>query len=255
MKNLVYNTVGRAREYSPLAFEIYDGCDHACEYCFTQKKGNDVRNVKQIPDLVKSLENELKVTKPTKQILLSFGCDPYCNYNNICGDTGKVIKVFAENNCKVAVLSKGGARCGGDIQLFKSMGKNFKYGTTLTFLDEEKSLRIEPNAATPKNRIATLEILKENDIKTFVSFEPVIEPKETIAVLKECLPFVDQFKIGKINYFEDKYQTVDWTKFLYEIVDILRSNNKQFYIKWSLQEFDTESILTAVEKDMDALSL
>ncbi len=31
---LIYVPKGRAREYSPLALNLYRGCEHRCSYCY-----------------------------------------------------------------------------------------------------------------------------------------------------------------------------------------------------------------------------
>ena len=33
----IYEPKGKAREYSPLALNLYDGCDHGCKYCYVPK--------------------------------------------------------------------------------------------------------------------------------------------------------------------------------------------------------------------------
>ena len=32
--NVIYEPKGRAREYSPLACNLYMGCTHGCKYCY-----------------------------------------------------------------------------------------------------------------------------------------------------------------------------------------------------------------------------
>jgi DNA repair photolyase len=31
---IIYEPTGKAREYSPLAANLYSGCDHNCDFCF-----------------------------------------------------------------------------------------------------------------------------------------------------------------------------------------------------------------------------
>lgn len=32
--SVIYEPRGRAREYAPLACNVYSGCDHGCKYCY-----------------------------------------------------------------------------------------------------------------------------------------------------------------------------------------------------------------------------
>ena len=97
--------------------------------------------------------------------------------------------------------------------------------------------------------------MKENKIKTWVSFEPVINPSETLDLIKKVLSFIDVFKIGKLNHNKEIENKIDWTTFLYEIISILRKENKNFYIKSDLAKFDKDDVLTENEKDMDSLNI
>ena len=103
----------------------------------------------------------------------------------------------------VAVLSKGGKKMLRDLDIFKEFGDRITVGATLTFLDDKKSKEWEPYASTPSERLETLKILHENGIKTFASFEPTIEPEESLALIHRTLEdnSVDYYKIGKINNY------------------------------------------------------
>lgn len=37
--HIIYKTTGRAREYSELAVNLYQGCAHACAYCYAPAAG------------------------------------------------------------------------------------------------------------------------------------------------------------------------------------------------------------------------
>ena len=74
-----------------------------------------------------------------------------------------------------------------DLDLFRAFGERIAVGTTLTFLDQEKSREWEPYASTPEERLETLKILHESGIRTFASFEPTIEPRESLALIERTL--------------------------------------------------------------------
>ena len=140
-----------------------------------------------------------------------------------------------------------------DLDIFKTFGDRITVGTTLTFLDEEKSKYWEPYAALPSERLETLKILHDDGIKTFASFEPTIEPEESLALIRKTLELdcVDHYKIGKINNYksEDKWQ--DWAKYLQDCVNLLRPTGKQVYYKFCLRKLAPNIELLPEEKNPD----
>ena len=71
-----------------------------------------------------------------------------------------------------------------------------EFATTLTFLDEQKSRQWEPGTAIPEERIESLRKAHELGIRTRVSLEPIIEPAESIEIIRRTHTFVDLFKVG-----------------------------------------------------------
>lgn len=237
----IYEPRGKAREYSPLALNIYMGCTHGCKYCYApnciQKSREDYYK-KPLPrkDIVEGLEKELsKRERIREQVLLSFIGDVYCETQDNNKTTREVLEVLLKYKVPTAILTKGGFRCLNDIDLFQRFGKHIQVGTTLTFDNDKDSEEWEPGAASPSQRLETLQILKDNGIKTFASFEPVIVPEQSLNLMEECLGIVDTFKVGKINNYKGLDKSIDWTDFLSRTVDGLREAGASFYIKHDLR--------------------
>jgi DNA repair photolyase len=80
--SLIYVPKGNAREYSPLALNIYKSCSHKCLYCFcpeysyTPPQNFFCLGVPK-KDILNKLEKELKKNTPKEQVLLSFISDLY----------------------------------------------------------------------------------------------------------------------------------------------------------------------------------
>jgi len=255
---LIYEPKGKAREYSPLALNVYNGCDFGCNYCYTKIiKRSPLANcfAKERTSFLIKLEKELSKNIYTEQILLSFMCDPYCTTDIELCKTRGALKLLNANDCLVAVLTKSGKNCLRDIDIFKQFGKKIKVGATLTFIDEIQSKKIEPNAAPPDDRIETLKQLHKKGIKTFVSIEPVIDPEQSLELMEKTLTFTDHYKIGKMNYYEKNFPMIDWAKFLKDAVKLMRKNKKKFYIKKDLAKFDIDKKLKCCEIDHDALNI
>lgn len=256
--SIIYKPSGMAREYSPYALNIYIGCSHRCRYCYAphtlQRKNEDYFG-RPMPrkDILKLLERDLKKNVYKEQVLLSFVGDNYCESADNGETMREVLKLLNEYKVPVAVLSKGGKKMLRDLDIFKSYGDRITVGTTLTFISEEKSKFWEPYASLPKERLETLKILHDNGIKTFASFEPTIEPEESLALIRKTLEMdcVDHYKIGKINNYksEDKWQ--DWPKYLQDCIDLLRPAKKQVYYKFCLRKLAPSIELTPEEKNPD----
>lgn len=237
MEKIIYVPRGKAREYSPYALNIYNGCDHNCKYCYIQtmpfRKQITNEGIKPRKDIVEKLEKQLKKQEITEQVLLCFMGDPYCKADTQYKTTRDILKLLLKHDVPTAILSKGGKRILRDIDLFKEF-QNIKIGTTLTLLEEDESLYHEPGATLPRERIEVLRILHHQGIKTWVSFEPVIRALTTYQLLELSYPFVDQYKVGKMNHFKSD---IDWKEFGNNIVKKLIKYNKRFYIKKDLYKY------------------
>lgn len=247
-----------AREYSPYALNIYIGCSHRCKYCYAphtlqRKTENYFGKPEPRKDILKLLEKDLQKNKYTEQVLLSFVGDCYCDSADNGETVREVLKLLNYYKVPVAVLSKGGKKMLRDLDLFKEFGDRITVGTTLTFWNEEKSKEWEPYASTPSERLETLKILHDNGIKTFASFEPTIEPEESLKLIKKTLELdcVDHYKIGKINNYKSADKWQDWPKYLQDCLDLLRPTNKQVYYKFCLRKLAPNIELTEAEKNPD----
>lgn len=140
-----------------------------------------------------------------------------------------------------------------DLDVFKAFGDRIAVGTTLTFMDERKSAEWEPFASSPEERLQTLKTLHDTGIKTFASFEPTIEPSESIKLIERTLSdnSVDHYKIGKINHYRDADKWQDWRQYLIDCVNLLRPANKQVYYKFCLRKLAPDVELTLQEKNPD----
>ena len=240
MSNVIYEPRGKAREYSPLALNLYMGCTHRCKYCYAPSCIQKSReNYFKVPEprknVLENLEKQLKKEIPKEQVLLSFVGDVYCETSDNNKLTRKVLEMLLFYKVPVAILTKGGKRCLKDMDIFKEFGDHITIGATLTFDNDKDSLEWEEGASLPKERLEMLKTLHENGIRTFASFEPVICPEQSINLIKQSIDFIDVYKIGKINNYKGIDKTIDWTDFLIKCVDILRPAGKEFYIKHDLR--------------------
>lgn len=239
--SIIYQPKGKAREYSPLAINLYSGCDHKCAYCYAPGIRRETLDqwsecVTPRRDVIHQLERDCKSYHGSnEQVLLNFMHDPYCHADCQYRLTRQALSLLLEHRIPVAILTKGGLRAVRDFDIMEKFGEHLKIGASLTFDSETTSLKWEPFASTPDERIEMLRKAKEKGIKTWASFEPVIDPDESLKVMERSLPYVDEYKVGKLNNYRGLDKLVDWTSFLERVVSLLRGENKPFYIKYDLR--------------------
>jgi DNA repair photolyase len=236
MMSVIYEPSGKAREYSPLACNLYEGCNHGCLYCYApgirQMLRENYLEPKARSGIVKSFEKEAKIMYGSEvPILFCFMSDPYNKLEEKEKITRQCIEIANQNKLKLKILTKSSLVL-RDIDILKK----HVVGMTLTFCDEKKSKEWEPGAVIPNERIKTLMELKSQGVKTWASFEPVIEPEESLLMMRESLDVVDFFKIGKLNNFRGLDKKIDWNDFLDKALKIIRPSGKNIYVKVDLRE-------------------
>lgn len=228
----IYEPKGKAREYGDYALNIYTGCPHRCYYCFApgvlrrdrEKFHCDVRPRENIvQETIKQLERE-QITG--KMIHLCFTCDPYpTGYDT--STTREIIKVLKAAGNHVQILTKGdGSR---DFDLLD--GGDW-YGVTVS-CGWRKAQKMEPCARMPGMRVDALKEAKHRGIKTWISFEPVLDTEAVLNCIAGTSCFIDKAKIGKLNYHPSD---IDWAQFGREAEALCQSFNMDYYIKDSLRE-------------------
>ncbi len=230
MTTMIYEPKGRAREYSPLALNVYSqGCEHGCSYCYCRGIGpwSATPTPRNLDRLYKEAVNA------DKQILLCFISDPYGPCERKYRNTRRAIEILKAASCSVAVLTKGGSRCLDDLDLFIHWPDGrVKVGATLTFCSPDKSRKYEPLAALPQDRMDALKTLHESNVKTWVSIEPVIDPEESLDAIRRTLDYVDGYKVGRLNHYRTD---TDWNSFGCRAVAMIREAGKMLYVKDDLR--------------------
>lgn len=235
----IYQPGGAAREYSELAVNLYKGCPHGCEYCYAP---NCLRKSKQsftetygprdnIVNMIQKDLIEMRAAKDNRQVLLCFTCDPYPGEYEDNITTQYVLELFKAYNQPFQVLTKGGMKAARDYHLYK---KTDALAVTLTLENESDSLKWEPGASLPYDRISSLKKAKEKGIKTWVSFEPVIDPEQVYSLYEKTKEFVDVYKIGKLNHYENN---TNWREFGQRMIEKCERDNKEYMIKDALKKY------------------
>lgn len=257
---MIYEPKGKAREYSPLAINLYKGCGHKCVYCYVPNAIKITRdefdnNVTPKANITREILKAVKKYSGTdKQVLMSFSTDPYNPSNDKYHLTRVALNLFRQYRIPSAILSKAGTKVLKDLDVIKTFGEHIKVGASLTLTNDKDSGKWESEAALPADRFKMLQTFKENGVKTWASLEPVLDPEQILEIIDITHSYVDEYQVGKLNHLKNQ---IDWRKFLIQVLEKLARYEKEFYIKKDLAEFapDVLSYMDPKYTDMDYLTL
>lgn len=225
MKPPIYEPTGKAKEYGDYALNIYTGCPHRCFYCFApnvlhKDKETFHSVVEPRPNIVEEVRKQLEKEHITgKLIHLCFTCDPYpTGYDST--PTREIIKLLKEHGNHVQILTKGeGSR---DFDLLDSEDW---YGITFD--------GVYKGVYNALSRFADVGKAHSLGIKTWCSFEPVVDAESVLDIIENATVGVfDKIKIGKLNYHKSD---IDWKRFGAEAEAICKRLGIEYYIKESLR--------------------
>ena len=219
----IYEPKGAAKEYGDYALNIYTGCPHRCFYCFAPTVLHRDREqfhscVEPRKGIIEETRKQLERENITGRLIhLCFTCDPYpTGYDTT--PTREIIKLLKEHGNHVQILTKGdGSR---DFDLLDSEDW---YGITYdgTF-----------GASVPESVLITAH---QKGIKTWVSFEPVVDEHRVIQEMYflGMTKTADKVKIGKLNYHPSD---IDWAAFGRRAEAMCKKVGLDYYIKDSLRK-------------------
>jgi DNA repair photolyase len=241
--SVIYKPKGKALEYSDLACNLYNGCQHGCLYCYAplalrvhRDEYHAIANPRVF--ILEKLKKEAPKHKG-KEVFLCFSCDPYGIGDSTT--TREAIKILHSCSVGVNILTKGGERATRDFDLLSTNPQLSRIGATLTFDNDDDSSDWEPNAALPSRRFSMLAQAKAKGIRTWVSLEPVIVPEQTLSLIKSTHSYVDHYKVGRWNY-DKRANNIDWADFLRRVTTLLDKYGASYYIKKDLAVFSDKGL-------------
>lgn len=253
--DVIYTPSGNAGEYANkgYALNLFDGCDHGCRYCYVPqvkhcKRESFHASVKPRKDILKRIEADLaKLGKVDEPIFLCFTCDPCPSQYLVAMVTNPAIDLIHESGNSVRMLTKQPM-----LGPFTQLREGDEFATTLTLHAADAKLW-EPNAERPEYRISALHHVRKHcgggngAVKTWVSFEPVIDPQQALELIELAAPQLSFCKIGKANHlgrwnwpsdeWRRRVESIDWHEFANEAVALCQELNLPYYIKNDLRPY------------------
>lgn len=236
----IYEPSGLAREYAPLALNIYNGCTHACRYCYVPAM------MRRSPDafhaeaefrhgLLEALPAACrKLKEDPRRIHLCFTCDPFPEIERGMPDyTAEVLDVLASHSMKISTLTKAPLRATEHAALLRACDAHF--GVSLAWIDDVRRQHHEPGAQSVIDRMVGLQWAKSEGLHTWASVEPVVDPGQGLAAIEALIPLVDEIKVGRLNHSQSA-NAIDWREFAVEAHKMLSGSGKAFMLKSGLKE-------------------
>jgi len=240
----IYEPRGAAREYAPLAVNLYSGCSHGCTYCYApgclRMSPEGFGKPRPREGILEALDRDSKrLAGSPGPVLLCFTCDPYQELERehrlarraleiLLGD-GWVVRLLTKNPEMALDLDRDLIWSDINTGLFSCVA-GVEFGTTILFTDEAKREQWEPGAPSIASRIRALIRAREMGLHTWVSLEPVIDPEEALKVVVDLAEFVDVWKVGRWNH-DRRANEIDWPGFTRRALDLLIQQGARYYIK------------------------
>ncbi|WP_246736188.1 PA0069 family radical SAM protein [Enterovirga aerilata] len=178
----------------------YRGCEHGCVYCFARPShayqglspGLDFETrLFAKPNAAELLRRELAAPGyRVDTMALGTNTDPYQPIEKQYRITRSILEVLSETDHPVGIVTKS-ALVARDIDILAPMAARglAKVAISVTTLDPKLARRMEPRAATPQKRLATIRTLAEAGIPVSVLVAPVIpalNDHEIESILQAC---------------------------------------------------------------------
>lgn len=163
----------------------YRGCEHGCIYCFARPShaflnlspGLDFETrLIARPGIGAVLARELSSKSYAVQtVAIGTNTDPYQPIEAKFGIMREVLGVLRDSNHPVAITTKG-TLVERDLDILAPMAARglARVGISITTLDAGLSRRMEPRAAAPQRRMATIRRLTDAGVPVRVMVAPVV---------------------------------------------------------------------------------
>jgi DNA repair photolyase len=184
------------------AINVYVGCQHACAYCYAkfmkrftghaEEWGTFVDVKMNAPEL---LAKEIAKKRPGR-VWISGVCDAYQPLERKYQLTRKCLEILVENRWPVRVQTKSPLVL-RDFDILKQEG-DVEVGFTITTADERMRRIFEPGAPPIMKRIAALEQLHGEGIRTFAMIAPLLPGAEKLPVLLK--DSANHVLVDRMNY-------------------------------------------------------
>lgn len=212
---MIYEPKGRALEYAPLACNLAVGCVHGCRYCYGPGAFRVPRQDWTVPlpkqDLIARFTKAAqKFAGDPREILFSFATDPFGTWEQVA-DLHAILPIAEDNRLKLTILTKNPMAAQEFLPIMRR--NSWRLGVSLCWHSELSMREWEPGAPSIASRLAGLDLARRAGVQTWVSVEPVIDPREALLAIETVRDIVDEVKVGAWNH-DVRAKGINWRSFL-----------------------------------------
>lgn len=237
----------------------YVGCPHKCLYCYASYMVSFSKHSEGWGDFidVKCTNKKINTFKiKCKTVQMSTVTDPYNSFEKEFRVTRKILEQLVKSEGLISIVTKSDLVL-RDIDLLKQI-KHVNVGLSISILDEDLKVRLEPNSPEIAKRIEALKILKSEGIKTVCHIAPILpEITNFEKIIETTKEYVDEYSFDKLdlrsnfktkmfNFIKQEYpnliplyesiynkKTSDYfEKIADEIINYCNKNNLKYNIKY-----------------------
>lgn len=232
-------------EYGDYTMNHLLGCSHGCKYpCYAFMMAKRFGKISSYEDWLEPrlvsntlelLDKEIpRLKSKIQSVQLCFTTDPFMyGFDEAKIMTLDAIEKLNAAGIKCMVLTKGLLPI-----CLAEMSKENEYGITLISLDEDYRERVEPGAASYRERLEALSDLHDKGCKTWVSVEPYPTPnliEQDLTEILEAISFADKIIFGRTNYSKEITAYSKHRQFFHEQAEIVirfcKERNINYHIK------------------------
>jgi DNA repair photolyase len=180
----------------------YVGCEHGCTYCYArfmkrftghrEEWGQFVDAKINAPSL---LQHEIK-KKRVGRVWISGLCDPYQPLEKKYELTRRCLEILSRRSWPVTIQTKSPLVL-RDIELLRK-SNGIEVTLSIATADEKIRQLFEPNSSSLRERIATLEKLHSEDVRTTAMIAPMLPKVE--GLVDQLRGRVDCVLVDRMNY-------------------------------------------------------
>jgi DNA repair photolyase len=235
---VIYEPRGAAREYAPLAANLYRGCSHACRYCYApaclrMDPGAFAHAAPRTEVLRHLAVDAARLRGEAGPVLLSFTHDPWQPCEREHRLTRGALAILTRVGIGVRTLTKAPLRALEDDGA-ALVAADAEFGVSLSWTDDSLRAQWEPLTEGVSDREAALRRARAMGLRTWLSVEPVIDVDEALGVIERLSGWVDMVKVGKLNHDRALESACDWGRLVEESESIFRTTHQAYYLKADL---------------------
>lgn len=199
------------------ALNPYRGCAHGCLYCYAPyvlriNRDDWSTHIEAKINLPSLLRREIAGKSGT--IGIGTVTDPYQPGESDFLITRRCLEILTRSNLRVTILTKSDL-IARDVDAITKL-KNVEIGITITTIDEDYALEIEPRAPPPYRRLEALRKFSQLGVDTYAMIGPIL-PIVTDANLDALL--------SEIANTGTKRIMIDKLRFRHGMEEVLASSN------------------------------